>query len=75
MSDAKKPGSKKKSSARGLGRGLSSLMADISIPDETETKTEMKVETAPPKATEIKTPLETKSAAPEPRIEALLVML
>ena len=31
---AKTPSSKKKASARGLGRGLSSLMADVAIPEE-----------------------------------------
>ena len=35
MSDKKKP-AKKKASARGLGRGLSALMADVSVPVEAE---------------------------------------
>lgn len=48
MSDDKKPVTKKKASARGLGRGLSALMADISVPDETP-QTEVK---APKKAVE-----------------------
>jgi len=38
MSDAKKP-AKKKASARGLGRGLSALMADVSVPAEAELET------------------------------------
>ena len=39
MSQKKKPVTDKKASARGLGRGLSALMADISVSDA-ETKTE-----------------------------------
>ena len=33
MSQKKKPVTDKKASARGLGRGLSALMADISVSD------------------------------------------
>ena len=50
MSDSKKQITKKKTSARGLGRGLSALMADISVPTE---------DNKPKGAV-----LETKSAAP-----------
>lgn len=64
MSDAKKP-TKKKASARGLGRGLSALMADVSVPLSPETQPENKVPapevktavTPPtPTAVEIETP-------------------
>lgn len=49
MSDAEKKSKKKKASDRGLGRGLSALMADISVPSD-ESQTENKP-----------APLETKS--------------
>ena len=51
MSDNKKPAAKtpakKKASARGLGRGLSALMSDISVPMEAETPIAASSETAP----------------------------
>ena len=54
MADQKKPADKakvskqkpkaKKASARGLGRGLSALMADVSLPQQTETAPDMSIE-------------------------------
>lgn len=60
MSDAEKKSKKKKASDRGLGRGLSALMADISVPSDA------------PEASENQPPLETKSVptygwAPAPK--------
>ena len=47
MSDKKKP-VKKKSKARGLGRGLSALMADVSVPAEPEMETKSAPAPKPP---------------------------
>ena len=69
MSDAKKP-VKKKASARGLGRGLSALMADVSVPSTPEPAAKPKPKSKA-KNNPAPTQLETKSAVPAPASEAL----
>jgi len=66
MSDPKKTPKKKKASDRGLGRGLSALMADISVPSDTDTapvKPKAPVEGAPVKPAKKEVKPETKSDA------------
>ena len=62
---AKKTPAKKKPAARGLGRGLSALMADVSVATEpaAETNTPAKTKTAAPKKS-LKPAPETKMAEP-----------
>jgi len=67
MSDENKPKkTKKKASARGLGRGLSALMADVSAP--AASKTAHEIVQAPAKASV----METKSVSADPAQEAAL---
>jgi len=77
MSDAEKTGKKnkttKKASARGLGRGLSALMADVSVPSAPELRPEIEtksVASTPQSASTVSTqdaaPHATKSEALNP---------
>jgi len=68
MSDKNKP-AKKKASARGLGRGLSALMADVSIPSEPEVKTSAPVKTQSAPAPVTPAPAEAATATASKQIQ------